>query len=77
MADIRLLVMRLHVVGQIGAQIMRRFGLAPAGDVVFLTFHGQQGRPGDLAAIDQPAIVHHGAVGQGMIDEDTVSTVCR
>ena len=61
--------MRFHVVVQTGAERMRRLGLAPASDVVLLAFNGQKGRTGNLAAIDQTAIVHHGAVRQRVLDE--------
>src|SRR5690606_5556691 len=47
-ADVRLFVMRLLVVSEIGAQRMRGFGLTTSGDVVLLAFNGKKGRILDL-----------------------------
>src|SRR3954447_13291214 len=42
MADIGLQPVRLEVVGNVRAQPVRRFGLADAGNVVVLAFHGKE-----------------------------------
>jgi hypothetical protein len=82
MADGRLQVMRLEnavgptpAAGIVGAQRVRRLGLADAGNVVVLALDGQQ-RDARIAPGRPGAAVHHLALRQG-VATNTVSTVCR
>ena len=69
MADTLLHVMHAHVVGQVGAQFMRRTGLAHAGNVIAFALDRQKRGLGNRRWINRNPLPAHGAVGQVMFME--------
>jgi len=76
MSNALLHVVNAAVIGDRGAQSMRRFGLSEAGNVVFLAFDRHQRDARDLRGLHELAAMVILALGQRMLDEDGFD-VCR
>ena len=70
MADLRGHVVFLLAVGQVGGDIEGGFGLAEAGDIVELTFDGEDGGLGDGIRADAVVVMVELAIRQAMFVED-------
>ena len=72
MSDVFLQMMHPQFIGDIDAQILRRLGLADAGNIVLLALDGHQPDPPDGAEIDGLAAMLHLAARQLVVNENGV-----